>query len=131
MPAPPELINDSAIPNAAFAQLHRQVEALAQADIPLWDFTIHIYVDVDRFLEDCKAPAAEGIGFTNAVSKIWILAAEDIPLSDVAAAVAHQLGHVHFEQGAKDPDWGHSRVEWFGEGGVVEQVGMMVAEGAR
>ena len=128
MPAPPELINDSAYPDAYFAQIHRQVEALAQADIPLWGFTIHIYVDAERYLEDSIASPEEGIGFTNAVSQIWILATPETPLPDVAAAVAHALGHVHFEQGADDPDWEHERAEWFGEGGIVDVVYYITVE---
>jgi hypothetical protein len=128
MPAPPELINDTAIPDGAFAQLHRQVEALAQADIPLWDFTIHIYADAEEFLGDKRA--VEGLGWTNAVSKIGILASEDYPLVLVAGAVAHQLGHVHFEQGAHDPDWAHERAEWFGPGGIVEVIEAMILEEA-
>jgi hypothetical protein len=49
---------------------------------------------------------------------------------DVAGAVAHALGHVHFEQGAHDPDWGHERPEWFGPGGIVEQIEQMILEEA-
>jgi hypothetical protein len=135
MPAPPELINDTAIPDSAFAQLHRQVEVLAQADIPLWDFTIHIYEDAGRYLDESKYPeplpgGAFLLSWTNATSKIHVLASEEYPLVEVTGAVAHALGHVHFEQGAHDPDWDHERLEWFGPGGVVEQIVGLILEEA-
>ncbi len=135
MPAPPELINESAIPDSAFAQLHRQVETLAQADIPLWDFKIHVYVDGQEYLRESEYPEPlEGgaflISWTNAMNKIHVLAGEEYPLPEVAGAVAHALGHVHFEQGAHDPDWDHTRLEWFGPGGIVEVIQAMILEEA-
>jgi hypothetical protein len=128
-PKPTILINDSAYPSGYFHEVWAETENAARVDIKLDGFLVHVYGE-DKAAFDRACPEPEGLGCTNATSKISILAPVGTNAVEVGATVAHMLGHVALEQHGGDPDWSHEHQEWFGPGGVVEQIQALILEEA-
>jgi hypothetical protein len=124
MANPPTFENHSAYPDQFFRQVWAETELLCGADISLDGIAVIVHEDAGAFYDACVD--IEGLGCSD-VDSINILGAVGTNAIDVGTEVAHQLGHVHL-----GGDGRHSHVEWFGEGGVVEQLrAMIVSGGAR
>lgn len=120
-PKPPtHFINDSAYPDGYFLKVWSACESLAESEIDLEDFTVHVYEEEDAFRNAC--PDVDSLGCTDGESHIDILGAVGTNFPDVGRATAHQLGHVFYKQTTDDIDGAHKHLEWFGETGVEAQV---------
>ncbi len=129
IPKPTVLINDSAYPSGYFREVWAETEVAANVDISLEGYIIHVFgEDVAAFERACPEP--EGLGCTNATSKISILAGVGTNAGEVGGAVAHMLGHVHYQAEGDDPDWDHEHTDWFGPGGIVDKIEAMILEEA-
>lgn len=111
--------NQSAYPDALFFGVHDGIEQVV-GEIDLLQFRIYVAGVPEVFAAHC--PDITRLGCSDFEERVALNGSVGTSAADVGAEEAHILGHIFYLQHEDDSDPNHYHAEWFGPGGIEEQV---------